>query len=151
LERHRQRVDNILEVAAPNLRDQLAAALRTAEAEGPEVRSPVLTTYRRLVEAVADHLFPASKIPHTGSDGKPHDVKQGNAVNRLIAHFESGSAAERAAAAAISELVSRLDRLSEVLSKGVHAEVTRQEMEFGLAQTYFLVGELISFQTDDRT
>lgn len=38
----------------------------------------------------------------------------------------------------------RLDRIDELAQIGVHAEVSYDEMQFGLAQTYLLVGELMS-------
>lgn len=143
LARHRYRVDMVLETVAPELRDQLQAALRAARAEGSEARSQVLTTCRRVIAAVADHLFPARDEPFVDADGKSRPVGQGQYRNRILAAYGSGDTAERSFGSAIADLATRLDRLDELAQKGVHADVSEDEMEFGLAQTYLLVGELM--------
>lgn len=144
LARHRAQVDQVLEAVDPEVRDKLQAAVRTARLEGGEARSQVLTTCRRVIVAVADRLFPASSDPHVSADGKQRPVGAGNYRNRILAAVEQRDETAGAAfAAAIGDLANRLDNLDDLLQKGVHAEVTQAEMEFGLAQTYLLAGELI--------
>lgn len=142
LARHRLAVDQVLESTAPALRDQLQAALRTARQEGGEHRSQVLTTCRRVLVAIADHLFPPSGEPHVSTDGVARPVGAGQYRNRILAAVEKTTSAA-ALGAAVGDLATRLDRLDELSHKGVHDEVTDAEMQFGLAQTYFLAGELI--------
>lgn len=143
LARHRSRVDALLETVAPELRDRLQAALRAAREGGGEARSQVLTTCRRVLEAVADHLFPARKEPFVGDDGVSRVVGLGNYRNRILAACSGPGAGDRAFNSAMADLTTRLDRLDELAQKGVHGEVSQDEMEFGLAQTYLLVGELM--------
>jgi hypothetical protein len=143
LARHRLRVDALLETVAPDLRDQLQAALRAAREGGGEARSQVLTTCRRVLVAVADHLFPASDEPFVGEDGVPRLVGPGNYRNRVLAACSGPGTEDRAFNSAIADLSTRLDRLDELAQKGVHRDVSQDEMEFGLAQTYLLVGELM--------
>lgn len=142
LERHRHAVDAELERNAPELRDQLQAALRTARQEGGEHRSQVLTTCRRILVAIADLLFPARDEPHLSADGATRQVGKGQYRNRILAAVETDTFG-LALDAAIGDLAARLDRLDELSQKGVHDEVTEAEMEFGLAQTYLLAGELL--------
>jgi len=144
LARHRVTVDELLNQVAPDLRDKLAAALRSAQDGDTESRSHVLTTCRRVIEKVADHLYPPSDAPHMSANGVERPVGKGQYRNRILAAVEERSTAQRAFVAAMDELAARLDLLDELTQKGVHDDVTEQEMEFGLVQTYLLAGELIA-------
>ena len=149
LARHRAAVDRVLEQEAPVLRDQLQAALRAARQEGDEARSQVLTTARRVLMTIADHLYPASDEPHISADGAERAVSQANYRNRILAGVEIAGTADRAFGSAMADLAARLDQLDELLQKGVHADVSVGEMEFGLAQTYLLSGELLRRGRDE--
>ncbi len=146
LSHHRLRVDQLLEIAAPALRDQLGAALRAAASGGPESRAQVLVTCRRVIEAVADHMFPASDEKHVSSDGTLRDVGQGNYRNRILAATEGKTTILRSFRSALNDLAARLDSLDALVNKGVHADVSEAEMQFGLAQTYLLVGEFLAYR-----
>ena len=142
LSRHRYRVDALLETELPEVRDQLSAALRVAEDGSPESRAQVLVTCRRVLVTIADCLYPASDEPHISSDGSHHKVGQNNYRNRIMARVET--TADRAVGTAITELSIRLEAFDDLLNKGVHAEVSKAEMESCLAQTYLLAGEMLS-------
>ena len=142
LGQHRRSVDLLLEHQSPELRDQLGAALRAANEGDDESRAHVLLSCRRLIEAVVDHCCPASDQPHISGDGTAHDIGTENIRNRILAYIETTG--DRAFDSAIGDLSKRLERLDELLNKGVHATVSKKDMEFGLAQSYFLAGELLS-------
>ncbi len=144
LARHRTTVDRLLDRVVPDVRDQLQAALRTARSRGDsESRSQVLTTCRRVLTTIADHVYPASTSPHISGDGTARTVSAGAYRNRILAALEEGDTGGQAFAAALEDFACRLERLDSLSQKGVHASVSEHEMEFGLAQTYFLAGELI--------
>ena len=140
--RHRLSVDALLDAEVPEIRDQLSAALRVAEGGDAESRAQVLVTCRRIIVAIADRLYPASDEPHISSSGIEYEVGQSNYRNRIMASAET--TADRAAGAALSELSARLEALDELVNKGIHTDVSSAEMEFGLAQTYLLAGELLA-------
>lgn len=140
---HRATVDRALHESAPEILDQLGAALRTAKTGGSEERAQVLTTCRRVVQRIADAVFPPRAEPFTGSDGVERQVGATQYRNRIVAAVDSQSTEGRAFTTAASEFAIRLDRLDDLLNKGVHDDITEHEMRFGLAQTYFLCGELI--------
>ena len=142
LGQHRRSVDRQLERQSPELRDQLGSALRAANEGDDESRAHVLLSCRRLIETVVDRCCPASDQPHISSDGTAHDIGAENIRNRILAFVETTG--DRAFVSAMVELSNRLERLDELLNKGVHAKVSKSEMEFGLAQSYFLAGELLS-------
>jgi hypothetical protein len=145
-ERHRGDVDRLLEQVAPEVRDKLQAALRTARQGGGEARAQVMLTCRRLIIAVADHLYPASDQPYTDSNGQVWQVGEGHYRNRVRARLSSGTAS-KTVAATVEELIARLDRLDELAQKGVHGEISEVDMQFALAQTYLLAGELLRRST----
>jgi len=146
LARHRTCVDAALRSFAPSVRDQLQAALRTARDDDKEARSQVLTTFRRVLVAVADHLYPPRDEPAIDSTGRKRLVGPGQYRNRLLMACEGSLTVDQALTSAMADLASRLDKLDDLTHKGVHDEVSRAEMEFGLVQTYCLVGELIGRQ-----
>ncbi len=143
LSRHRSRVDQQLQAVAPDLRDKLQSALRAARGGDRESRSHVLTTCRRVLEAVADQAFPAREEPFVGTDGIAHPVKQNNYRNRLLAAYDQSRTADRAFGSTVADLMARLERLDDLAQKGVHDEVDEDEMEVGLVLTYLAAGELI--------
>lgn len=142
LARHRRKVDALLDIRLPEVRDQLKAALNAADEGNEESRSHVLLTCRRVIEAVADYLYPPSEQPHRSKEGTEHKVQDEHFLNRILAWADNTW--NTALASALEDLSNRLDRLNDLECKGVHAKVSQAEMEFGLAQTYLLAGELLS-------
>ena len=142
LARHRRRVDALLDGELPKVRDQLKAALSAADEGNEESRSHVLLTCRRVIKAVADFLYPPSEQPHRSKGGTEHRVQDEHFLNRILAWADNTW--DKALASALEDLSNRLDRLNDLECKGVHTKVSQAEMEFGLAQTYLLAGELLS-------
>ncbi len=99
-----------------------------------------------MLVAVADAVFPARDEPRVDGAGRKHPVNDGNYRNRLVAAVEDASppgAQRRALAANISDFASRLDRLDELTSKGVHDQVTDSEVRHGVIHTYLIAGEVL--------
>jgi hypothetical protein len=145
--RHRLHVDRMLRESAPAVLDGLSAAIRRAgESDDTEARSQALTSCRRVLMAVADLVFPARESPHTDTQGVEREVGANQYRNRLIAAIETAGTDthSKALQGAISDFATRLDSLDELTQKGVHAQVTEREMEFGVVQTYLLAGEVLS-------
>lgn len=145
-ESHRQDVDLLLRRVAPDVLDKLASAVRRTGEGDIEARSQALMSCRRVIEAVADLLFPAQGEPLIGSDGNPHAVGQGNYRNRIEAFLRS--IPHQTAAAVIQsnldDLLNRIERLDTLTQKGVHDELTIEEARFGVVQTYLVAGEILS-------
>jgi hypothetical protein len=145
-DRHRARVDQHLRAVAPDVLDKLNAAIERSTAEDePEARAHALTSCRRVLVAVADHVFPPQSEAHIGKDGKPHEVGASEYRNRLAAAVEASGASTYGSAlvTAIHEFAGRLDRLDELTQKGVHGEVTAAEVDFGVINTYMVAGEVL--------
>jgi hypothetical protein len=100
-DRHRTRVDQHLRAVAPEVLDKLNAAIERAVAgEDPEAPTHALTSCRRVLEAVANHVFPPRAEPYVDANGKERPVGKGQYRNRLMAAIESAGLTTRSRALA---------------------------------------------------
>ena len=146
-DRHRRRVDRFLAALAPDGLDKLNASYRRARDGDPESLSHALLSCRRVLESVADVVFPAQAEQHIDSTGKSHPVGVSNYRNRLVAGLEGGlggNTAKRAVHAALDDVDARIDTLDKLSQKGVHDAVTQEEVDLCVVQTYLLTGEILS-------
>ena len=145
-EAHRTKVDRHLAMLAPDILSEFNAAYRRAREGDEPSRSHALTSCRRILKAVADLVYPPSSDPVVGKDGKKRILTDDLYIARLWQFLgqeaERGTAAEVVLAAA-EDLGKRLDRLYDLINKGVHAEVAEEEMDLCVIQTYLFVGEVL--------
>lgn len=145
-DRHRTRVDQHLRAVAPDVLAKLNAAIeRAAAGDDSEARSHALTSCRRVLETVANHVFPPRAEPYVDANGKERPVGKLQYRNRLLAAIESAGVTtlRRALAATIEDIASRLDRLDDLTQKGVHEEPTAADVDFGVIHTYLIAGEVL--------
>lgn len=109
--------------------------LRTGDAESI---AGAMNSVRRLVDAVADALFPATNDVRLDGQSKPIALGTQQRLNRIKAfvddHVDSKSRGDRLKRA-ISDLYGRV-------STAVHNDVTAQEAEYLFLFTYVLLGEV---------
>jgi hypothetical protein len=146
-ERHRKRVDRYLGELAPEVLAEFVAAYRRATEGDPPSRAQALTSCRRILEAVADRVYPATATPVQGPDGKERILTQDKYINRLWQFFleqpEYGTGSE-VSLAILADIGGRIDRLYDLTNKGIHAKVTEEEMNLCVIQTYLLAGEALA-------
>jgi hypothetical protein len=143
---HRLATERHLADVAPDVLDQLNAAIDRAGAEGGEARSHALTSCRRVLVAVADYVHPPSPDPYVDGSGIERPVGAGQYRNRILAAVEvstAGRTYRAALASSVEYLAQRLDRLDELTQKGVHETVSEAEMRHSVIQTYLLAGEVL--------
>ncbi|WP_449281356.1 AbiTii domain-containing protein [Leucobacter sp.] len=106
----------------------------------PESVSQALTTCRRLIDSVADHVFPAQVEPYAIGEEAMLAVGAQNVLNRLQAYAHQRGIAK-----------GRRDRFRRTLadlygrcSAGTHADVTVDEARFVFLQTYVALGEILT-------
>jgi hypothetical protein len=150
-ERHRERVDRMLATVAPDVLAMISAARDRANDGGPEERSQALSSCRRVLETLADHVFPARDTPHTDSKGEERPVGQQQYRNRIVAALQTSptSTLSSALAAGVEDFANRLDRLDALTQKGVHDHPTTEDVDFGVVQTYLLAGEVLAACASD--
>ena len=123
------------------------AALKKADsiserlaANDAEAVSQAMSTCRRLIVAVADHVFPASDDLYD-LNGQTLNVKQNAVLNRINAFVHTcgirGGRADRLRRG-LSDVYGRV-------STGVHSEVDGHEARYLFLTTYVLLGEILTF------
>ena len=131
-----RRVDLALTSIDPELPERLSvAAARLSDADRESI-SHAMSTCRRMIESMADALYPA----HEGTvdlDGKACEVDQGKPKNRLLVFIQRIESKSRR-----SRLKATLIELWGKTSAGVHADVSADEARCLFVCTYALLGEL---------
>lgn len=131
--------------AAPELGNKLWSAIRTYDrAEVAEDYAQVAVSCRRVIEYVADSIFP----PVEDSTGGRR-LGSKNYRNRLLAFADRERASDAnvdlicASTALLSE---QLEKLGNLLNKGVHAEVSRHEARRCLLRTIMALDDILSLK-----
>lgn len=139
-ERARNRFDRLLSEIAPDAAAALSAAFARGDGNDPETQSQALTSCRRSLKALADALYP----PREPIDG--HVLDADHFVNRLTQYAKENLQSRSRREALDEEIASvarRAEALNDLASKGIHNEVSREELELVVVRTYVLAGELL--------
>jgi hypothetical protein len=126
-ERNRQYVDSRLRLIAPESLEQLVAAYRRVGEGDSEAGSHALLSCRRVLKSLADRLYPAREEPIIGSDGQEKKLTEEKYIARFwqfVAERVKGRTAGDLLLAQVNDTGNRIDRLYDLVSKGVHADVT---------------------------
>jgi hypothetical protein len=146
-------VDGFIEEYAPDVLEMFTAVYERLEDPKPEHLHQAGTTCRRILKAVADHLYPPGP-PIRDSSGRERKVGEDQYVNRLLA-FAQEHLPDTVGAiwgASLNDLSARLDGLNELASKGVHApKYALFEARHCAMQTYLVVGDLLRLQPEDES
>ncbi len=145
-EQARSRVDTFVRARAPKAADQLASAYQRFKDDDPEALTHALTSCRRLIQTMADGLFPPQSAPYVDSGGQSRKVGTEEYKNRLLAYIDQKLASGSTRAilhAEVESIADRVDALYEKACKGVHADVTSSEVRLVLIAVYLLLSELV--------
>ena len=138
-------VVSILGDAVPDLGDRLWSAFRTFDqAETTEQLSQVAATCRRIIEHVADHVFPPTETVAGGPKLGPKNYR-----NRLLAFADQARCADTAidlVSVSTNALNEQINKLLDVAHKGIHAEIYRTETRRCLLRTILLLDDLVALK-----
>jgi hypothetical protein len=97
-------------------------------------------------------IYPSTSQIMTGKDGVDRKMSDDKYLNRLVQAL-SDSIGKHGPADVITgtlkSLGERLSALDSLASKGVHATVTRAEVDICVVQTYLMVGDVLRITTPD--
>ncbi|MCM2315886.1 MAG: hypothetical protein NDJ92_12135 [Thermoanaerobaculia bacterium] len=148
--RLRERVDRAVGSTVPHSVKRFAAVYENLTSDNPEDWSNAVHSCRRILQDLADVLYPPREDRVIEKDGRKKVVKLGpdNYVNRLAAFAEERSESARFEAIVGSNLDylgDRLDATFQAAQKGSHSTiVSREEADRYVVYTYLLVGDLLS-------
>ncbi|WP_423394993.1 hypothetical protein [Burkholderia sp. LMG 21824] len=148
--RIRELVDAEIGETVPTAVQKFSAIYDNLESDNPEDWSNAVHGCRRVLQDLADALFPATDTPRVvSSGGKSREIKLGpdNYINRLSCFADDRSNSERATAIIGSHLGflgERLDSLFKAAQKGSHAVISsREEADRCVVYTYMAVGDIL--------
>ncbi|MFJ6385917.1 hypothetical protein ACIQI7_38675 [Kitasatospora sp. NPDC092039] len=148
-------VDRLLSTGVPGLVEQFTAVYRRLnEAAASDPERPVteelaqaITTCRRILESVVDHVLPAQDEPSATG----HRLDQSAYRNRLFEFIkranQSGSTAEMTVA--LTEgLHDRYTAVGKLTNKGVHATLALRAANLCALNTYIVCGEILQLKDE---
>jgi DNA uptake protein ComE-like DNA-binding protein len=142
----REEVDNKLLDLNPELAEKLMIAFKSVNSENPEEWSHALTTCRRLIEGIADELFPATQLTQEINNG--HKLGQAQYINRLWAFMDKAiesKSNKNLAKAHIDFLGSYLGNIHELTNKGVHSTLAKLEAVKTVFHTYLMLADILGY------
>ena len=139
----RHEVDSRLASLAGDHLKKIESIIERLRAGDTEATSHAMTTCRRLIDTVADALFPPQEDSFVLEDVEL-SVKKNNVLNRLQAHvFKCEIHKDRR-----NRLRRTLADIYSRTSSGVHATVSIDEARYVFIQTYIVLGEVIALRAD---
>lgn len=145
-ERNRQRVQSKLNELAPHVARQMDIAFIRVGQSDIEAPSHAMSSCRRALKAIADAVYPATKTPAIGADGKAHEMTDDKYVSRLWQFVYEALGNSRVSAvvrATVDDIGRRIETVDGLSSKGVHTIVPTHEAEQCVMQTYLLLSEIL--------
>ncbi|MEU0128838.1 hypothetical protein [Streptomyces sp. NPDC006289] len=141
----RQDINKVLDSMPGEALSKLDSAYTNISAGDPESIAGAMNSIRRLIDAVADAVFPATGVTRTDGQGSPIKLGNQNRLNRIKAyiddHVDSKSHGDRLKRA-IGDHYARV-------STGVHNDVAATEASYLFLSTYVLLGEIISLRKQE--
>ena len=151
--RQRSRVDASIGCVVPEAVRKLVAVHDNLDSDNPEDWSNAAHSCRRVLQDLADVVFPPQTSSRTRDvGGQARGIKLGREqyINRLVAYIEDSSESDRFREIVGSHLRymgDRLDALFSASQKGSHGTVTREEADRCVVYTYLLVGDVLSLRS----
>jgi competence ComEA-like helix-hairpin-helix protein len=139
----KEEIDDKLLDLNPELTEKLMAAFKSVSSESSEEWSQALTSCRRLIESLADELYPPTEEQINGRKlGKEYYI------NRLWMFMDKAIESESnrdLAKTHVDFLGSYLQKTHKLTNKGVHTSITKTEAVKTVFHTYLLIADLLGY------
>jgi len=145
----RNAVDDRLLDLDPEIAEQLMLAFKSVSSNSKEEWSQALTTCRRLLESLADKIYPPTDENIAG-----RTFKQGQYLNRLWRFMDisiESKSNKEMAKTHVDYLGSWLSSEYALACKGVHAEVTQIEATKAVFHIYLMLSDLLDYLDPSTT
>jgi hypothetical protein len=146
-----ERAKEVLVRTAPPVIMRLDAAREAYLRGDPESLAHALLSCRRALVALGNAVQPPSPHPVADHDGELHQIASGQVKNQLRYFFTRvpSKSARRQLRAELELLVVMLDRLLNVLGKGIHEEVPQSDVAEAYVLTWLLVSQTTRWLPED--
>jgi len=151
---YRVKVDALLADGVPELLQQFSAVYRrlqeaadsAPDRDVTEELSQAITTCRRILKAVVDHVFPARDEP--SADGLPlDDLRHRNRFSEFTRQAVRSTSDRALIDVMVAGLFDRFAAVDKMTNKAVHATVALETANLCALNTYIVCGEVISLHT----
>lgn len=139
----KEKIDDKLLDLDPELAEKLMLAFKGVTTNKSEEWSQSLTTCRRLIEKLANTLYPPTDEKING-----RSLGKNQYINRLWAFMDRSIESEsnkELAKSHVDFLGYYLESLHNITHKGVHAALTRYEAVKAVLHTYLIVGDILNY------
>jgi hypothetical protein len=147
----RDAVDRDIGDLVPSAVQKFSAVHENLRSDNPEDWSNAVHSCRRILQDLADAVYPSETPKRLSSKGKEINVGPDAYINRLVCFAEDNSGSER-----FSELVGshlgflgdRLDAIFQAAQKGSHSVVGQVEANRYVVYTYMVAGDILSLRRE---
>ncbi|WP_412551533.1 hypothetical protein [Shimia sp. MIT910701] len=147
---HRIRIDEHLSSIVPDELRKLDSISDNLKSDNAEDWANAAHSCRRLLQAVADAIFPPAKAPYKTKLGKDVKVGKDNYINRLVCFCDENmdsATAVKIIGSDLSFIGERLDAVFSGVQKGSHADISLSEARRFVIHTYLVVGDILELHT----
>jgi hypothetical protein len=151
----REKVDHEIGKYVPSSMQKFTAVHDNLSSENPEDWSNAVHSCRRILQDLADAVFPAqSEDREVNEGGKVKRIRLGpdNYINRLVCFAQDKGTSSRFTDLVGSHmrfLGDRLDAVFLATQKGSHSTVNRDEANRYVIYTYMVVGDILALLSDE--
>ena len=150
-EGYRKRIDKYLGNLIPDELRRLESIQGNLLSDNPEDWANAGHSCRRLLQAVADALYPPSEVPTTSKSGKTIKIGKDNYINRLVMFCESKTVSGvsfKVISADMQYIGERLDAVFSAAQKGSHSEINLSEAQRFVIHTYLVIGDILDLNAE---
>lgn len=152
--KYRQSVESEFSELSSQTIKKLQAIEEKISSDNPEVYSQAVTTCRRLFENTANELFEKhfpnfTESKYLTKSGKEIDVSGDHYKNKfsaVIEKLEDKSVKNSIVGSNILYLLDWINNLHDLQCEGVHADVSKEDAERCIIQTYICLGDVLKLQ-----
>lgn len=150
-EGYRRRIDRHLGDLIPDELRRLDSIQANLKSDNPEDWANAGHSCRRLLQAVADALYPPTDEPVKSASGRSIKIGRDNYINRLIMFCESKTTSGvsfRVISSDLSFIGERMDSIFNAAQKGSHADIALDEAQRFVIHTYLLIGDILDLNAE---
>lgn len=148
---YRIRIDKYLGSIIPSELRRLDSIQDNLRSDNPEDWANAGHSCRRLLQAVADALYPPTDNPVRSAGGKTVKVGKENYINRLILFCENeidSGVSSKVISSDLSFIGERMDAAFNAAQKGSHANISLDEAQRFVIHTYLLIGDILELNAE---